>query len=93
MLASRPPIVNSTSSVVAAQASAALEKEPAAIEGLLTTATLENGVRHVVTELEWLGDLRRDLDDVPVGTQRMRQRLYWFGATSAKNCTPASSPP
>jgi PadR family transcriptional regulator AphA len=60
---------------VAAQASATLEQGPAAIEGLLTTATLENGVRHVVTELEWLCDLRRDIDDVPVGTQRLRQRL------------------
>jgi len=60
---------------IATQATAALTQGPQAIEQLLTTATLENGIRHVVTELEWLRDLRRDLDDVSVGAQRMRQRL------------------
>lgn len=60
---------------VAAQATAALAQGPPTSVGLLTTATLDNGIRHVVTELEWLRDLRRDLDDVPAGAQRMRQRL------------------
>jgi PadR family transcriptional regulator, regulatory protein AphA len=60
---------------VAAQASDALAQGPPAIEALLTTATLENGIRHVITELQWLRDLRLDLDDVDVGAQRMRQRL------------------
>ena len=60
---------------VAAQATAALAQGPPTIEELLATATLENGIRHVVTELEWLRDLRRDLDDVPVGALRVQQRL------------------
>jgi PadR family transcriptional regulator AphA len=60
---------------IAATATAALAQAPPAMEVLLTTATLENGIRHVVTELEWLGDLRGDLDDVSHGTKRMRQRL------------------
>jgi PadR family transcriptional regulator, regulatory protein AphA len=60
---------------VATQAMAAMAQEPPTIEELLSTATLESGIRHVVTELEWLRDLRRDLDDVPVGVQRMRQRM------------------
>jgi PadR family transcriptional regulator, regulatory protein AphA len=66
---------------IGAQASATPEQGQAAIEGLLTTATLENGVRHVVTELEWLLDLRRDLDDVSVGRQQMRQRLNSISPT------------
>lgn len=60
---------------VAAQTTAALEQGPPALEGLLATATLENGIRHVVAELQWLHDLRADLEDVPAGAQRMRQRL------------------
>jgi DNA-binding PadR family transcriptional regulator len=60
---------------VAAQATVALAQGPPTVEELLAAATLENGIRHVVTELEWLHDLRRDLEDVPVGVQRMRQRL------------------
>jgi PadR family transcriptional regulator, regulatory protein AphA len=74
---------------VAAQASAGLEQGPAAIEGLLTTATLENGVRHVVTELEWLRDLRRDMDDVPVGRNRMRQRLNSIASPGQPDQTPS----
>ncbi|HEY8721704.1 PadR family transcriptional regulator [Pengzhenrongella sp.] len=48
---------------------------PPGIERLLTTATLENGIRHVVTELDWLRDLRRGLEDLPPGAQRGRERL------------------
>lgn len=60
---------------IAVQATAALGQASPAMEVLLTTATLENGIRHIVTELEWLCDLRRDLDDVSLGTKRMQQRL------------------
>jgi DNA-binding PadR family transcriptional regulator len=60
---------------IAVQATTALAQAPPAMEVLLTTATLENGIRHVVTELEWLCDLRRDIDDLSLGTKRMQQRL------------------
>jgi PadR family transcriptional regulator AphA len=60
---------------IAATAVAASTHGPHGIEQLLATATLENGIRHVLTELEWLGDLRRDLDDIPAGTIRLRDRL------------------
>jgi PadR family transcriptional regulator, regulatory protein AphA len=60
---------------IAVRATAALAQAPPAMEALLTTATLENGIRHVVTELEWLCDLRRDLDDVSLGMKRMLRRL------------------
>jgi DNA-binding PadR family transcriptional regulator len=45
------------------------------LERVLTTATVENGLRHVRAELDWLCDLRGDLDDLPNAASRLRQRF------------------
>ncbi len=67
---------------IAADAATVLTSEPPGPVRLLTTATLENGIRHVVTELDWLRDLRQDLADIPAGALRMRDRLTSVGQAS-----------
>ncbi|MEU8268175.1 PadR family transcriptional regulator [Sphaerisporangium sp. NPDC049002] len=60
---------------IAAQSTAVLDDVPPAADRLLAAATLENGIRHVAAELDWLRDLRNDLDDLPAAPARMRLRL------------------
>ena len=60
---------------IAATTTEQLAARPPALERLLAAATLENGIRHVATEIDWLGDLRADLADVNGGVQRIRRRL------------------
>ncbi|GIH73870.1 PadR family transcriptional regulator [Planobispora longispora] len=48
---------------------------PSALDRLLATATLENGIRHLTAELDWLRDLRTDLDDLHAAPARIRRRL------------------
>lgn len=42
---------------------------------LFAAATLENGIRHVQTELDWLRDLRADVDRPGHAAERLTERL------------------
>jgi PadR family transcriptional regulator, regulatory protein AphA len=60
---------------IAARSTAVLDDAPPAVDALLVASTLENGIRHVAAELDWLRDLRADIDDPHAARARIRQRL------------------
>ena len=58
-----------------AQQSIAGIGRPDAPERYMAAATVENGIRHVAAELDWLHDLRADVDRPDQAADRLRRRL------------------
>ncbi|MGI5242420.1 PadR family transcriptional regulator [Dactylosporangium sp. CA-139066] len=59
---------------IAGQSVAALQG-PDAADRVMAAATLENGIRHVAAELDWLRDLRADLEGPSPAAERLSRRL------------------